>query len=124
MAMKDFFYKCQKLESQVVSDGLGGYETVEYLGITFDGLAVRKGASEQIVGALRGNEKTQYTFHCGDNVPLVKDSKVCFTEKGETKYIRLTSDAVINTDKSQNTDWKSYDAESYTPTAIVGSVGV
>lgn len=117
--MRDYFYNCQKLESRTVSDGLGGYETVEYLGITFKGLAVRKGASEQLVGALRGNEATQYNFHCEANIPLEKDDKICFTENGEKIYIRLTSSAVINTERSTQTDWKSYDAERYTPTTIV-----
>lgn len=119
MAMDEFFYDCQLLETKTVSDGFGGYETVEYLGIVFKGLAVRKSASEQLVGALRGNENVQYTFHCGANVPLDKDNKVAYIEKGERKYVRLTSSAVINTDKSQQTDWKSFDAESYTPTTIV-----
>lgn len=119
MAMRDYFYNCQKLESRTVADGFGGYETVEYLGIVFKGLAVRKGASEQLVGALRGNEATQYNFHCEASIPLEKDDKICFIENGEQIYIRLTSSAVINTALSQQTDWKSYDAERYTPTTIV-----
>lgn len=119
MAMQDYFYNCQKLETRTVSDGFGGYETVEYLGIEFQGLAVRKGASEQLIGSLRGNENTQYNFHCGANIPLDKDDKVTYTESGVKKYLRLTSSAVINTEKSTQTHWKSYDAESYTPTTIV-----
>lgn len=119
MAMRDYFYNCTKLESRTVSDGLGGYETVEYLGIEFQGLAVRKGASEQLVGALRGNENTQYTFHCEAAMPLEKDDKIGFIEGGEQKYIRLTSNAVVNAEKSTQTDWKSFDAEKYTPTTII-----
>lgn len=119
MSMQDYFYDCQKLETRIVSDGLGGYETVEYLGVTFKGLAVRKGANEQLVGALRGNENIQFTFHCEVGVPLEKDDKITYNENGETKYIRLTSSAVINTEQSQQTDWKSFDAERYTPTTIV-----
>lgn len=119
MAMKDYFYDCYKLETRTVADGLGGYETVEYLGIKFNGLAVKKGESEQLIGALRGNEKIQYTFHCPSNVPLEKDNKVSYTEKGIVKYLRLTSSPIINTDNSQQTDWMSFDAESYTPTTIV-----
>ena len=119
MAMQDYFYKCNKLESKVVADGLGGYETVEYIGIEFDGLAVKKGSSEQLIGALRGNEKIQYTFHTNSNVPLAKDDKVMYNEKGVDKYLRLTSNEDINTEKSQQTSWKSYSAESYEPTKIV-----
>lgn len=119
MAMKDYFYDCQKLETRTVSDGLGGYETVEYLGITFKGLAVKKSTNEQLIGALRGQENLQYTFHCPSNIPLEKDNKVAFVENGVTKYLRLTSNAIINTERSQQTDWKSYDAESYNPTTIV-----
>lgn len=119
MAMQDYFYECKKLETKTVSDGLGGFETVEYLGIAFKGLAVRKGASEQLIGALRGNENTQYNFHCVAEIPLDKDDKIAFTQNGETVYIRLTSSAVINTERSTQTDWKTYDAERYTPTTIV-----
>lgn len=119
MAMQDYFYPCHKLESKTVADGLGGYETVEYIGIEFQGLAVKKGSTEQLVGALRGNEEVQYIFHCGANVPLKKDDKVMYTEKGETKYLRLTSEADINAEQSMQTDWKSYSAESYIPTTII-----
>lgn len=115
MAMDDYFYKCNKLESVTVSDGLGGYKTIEYEGIEFKGLAVRKNSTEQLIGALRGQEEIQYTFHTYANVPLKKDDKVKFMEGGVAKYIRLTSDEVINTEQSQQTDWKSYSAESYTP---------
>lgn len=115
MAMDDYFYKCNKLESVTVSDGLGGYKTVEYEGIEFKGLAVRKNSTEQLIGALRGQEEIQYTFHTYANVPLKKDDKIKFMEGGVAKYIRLTSDEIINTEQSEQTDWKSYSAESYTP---------
>lgn len=119
MPMKDYFYKCNKLESKVVSDGLGGFETVEYVGIEFDGLAVKKGTSEQLIGALRGSEQVQYTFHCPVNIPLAKDDKIMYEEKGVKKYLRLTSNQDLNAEQSGQTDWKSYAAESYTPTNIV-----
>lgn len=119
MAMTDFFYPCWKIESKTVSDGLGGFETVEYLGVEFMGLAVKKGTTEQLIGALRGQENVQYTFHTYANMPLEKDSKIMYVEKGEKKYVRLTSNADINTEQSTQTDWKSYSAESYTPTTIV-----
>ena len=115
MAMDDYFYKCTKLESVTVSDGLGGYKTVEYEGIEFKGLAVRKNSTEQLIGALRGQEEIQYTFHTYANVPLKKDDKIKFMEGGAARYIRLTSDEIINTEQSEQTDWKSYSAESYTP---------
>lgn len=119
MAMTDYFYPCHKLESKTVLDGLGGYETVEYIGVEFMGLAVRRGVTEQLIGALRGNEETQYTFHTYANVPLEKDNKVMYVERGETKYIRLTSSAHVNAEQSGQTEWTSYDAESYIPTSIV-----
>ena len=115
MAMDDYFYKCNKLESVTVSDGLGGFKTVEYEGIEFKGLAVRKNSTEQLIGALRGQEEIQYTFHTYANVPLKKDDKIKFMEGGAAKYIRLTSDEIINAEQSEQTDWKSYSAESYTP---------
>lgn len=115
MAMDDYFYKCNKLESVTISDGLGGYKTVEYEGVEFKGLAVRKSSTEQLIGALRGQEEIQYTFHTYANVPLKKDDKIKFTEGGAARYIRLTSDEQINTERSEQTDWKSYSAESYTP---------
>ena len=115
MAMDDYFYLCNKLESVTVSDGLGGYKTVEYEGIEFKGLAVRKSSTEQLIGALRGQEEVQYTFHTYANVPLKKDDKIKFMEGGAARYIRLTSDEIINTEQSEQTDWKSYSAESYTP---------
>src|SRR5699024_8077028 len=115
MAMDDYFYVCNKLESVTVSDGLGGFKTVEYEGIEFKGLAVRKSSTEQLIAALRGHEEIQYTFHTYANVPLKKDDKIKFMEGGVAKYIRLTSDEIINTEQSEQTDWKSYSAESYTP---------
>ena len=115
MAMDDYFYQCNKLESVTISDGLGGFKTVEYEGIEFKGLAVRKSSTEQLIGALRGQEEIQYTFHTYANVPLKKDDKIKFMEGGVAKYIRLTSDEIINTEQSEQTDWKSYSAESYTP---------
>jgi hypothetical protein len=119
MAMTDYFYPCWKLESKTISDGLGGFETVEYVGIEFQGLAVRKSDTEQLVGALRGQENVQYTFHTLASVPLDKDDRIMYNENGVKKYLRLTSSADINTVKSQQTDWKSYSAESYVPTAVV-----
>ena len=113
--MDDYFYQCNKLESVTISDGLGGFKTVEYEGIEFKGLAVRKSSTEQLIGALRGQEEIQYTFHTYANVPLKKDDKIKFMEGGVAKYIRLTSDEIINTEQSEQTDWKSYSAESYTP---------
>ena len=115
MAMDDYFYKCNKLESVTVSNGLGGFKTVEYDGVEFKGLAVRKSSAEQLIGALRGQEEIQYTFHTYANVPLKKDDKVKFMEGGVAKYIRLTSNEQVNTEQSEQTDWKSYSAESYTP---------
>ena len=113
--MDDYFYKCNKLESVTVSDGLGGYKTVEYEGVEFKGLAVRKSSTEQLIGALRGQEETQYRFHTYANVPLKKDDKIKFMENGVAKYIRLTSDEQINTEQSEQTEWKTFLAESYTP---------
>ena len=115
MAMDDYFYQCNKLESVTVSDGLGGYKTVEYDGVEFKGLAVRKSSAEQLIGALRGQANEQYTFHTYANVPLKKDDKVKFMEGGVAKYIRLTSDEQLNTEQSEQTDWKTFAAESYTP---------
>ena len=113
--MDDYFYACNKLESVTVSDGLGGYKNVEYEGVEFKGLAVRKSSTEQLIGALRGQEEIQYTFHTYANVPLKKDDKVKFMEGGVAKYIRLTSDEQLNTEQSEQTDWKTFAAESYTP---------
>ena len=119
MAMSDYFYKCNKIESKIVSDGLGGFETVEYIGIEFDGLVVRKGSNEQLVGALRGSEQVQYTFHCPANVPLVKDDKIRYSVGGEYRYIRLSSDGILNAAQSDQTDWKTYNAESYIPAKTI-----
>lgn len=113
--MVEYFYKCNKLESRMVSDGIGGYKVIDTEGIEFEGLAVRKGSTEQLIGALRGKENILYTFHTYANVPLQKDDKVKYTEAGVDKYIRLTSSEQINTELSMQTEWKSYDAESYTP---------
>ena len=113
--MDEYCYGYNKLESVTVSDGLGGFKTVEYEGIEFKGLAVRKSSAEQLIGALRGQEEVQYTFHTYANVPLKKDDKIKFMEGGAARYIRLTSDEIINTEQSEQTDWKSYSAESYTP---------
>lgn len=115
MAMDDYFYACNKLESVTVSDGLGGFKTVEYEGIEFKGLAVRKSSTEQLIGALRGQANEQYRFHTYANVPLKKDDKIKFMENGVAKYIRLTSDEQINTEQSEQTEWKTFLAESYTP---------
>lgn len=118
MAMDDYFYVCNKLESVTVSDGLGGFKTVEYEGVEFKGLAVQKGSSEQLIGALRGNEEVQYTFHTYANVPLKKDDKIKFIEGGQAKYIRLTSNEQVNTEQSEQTYWKTYSAENYTPILV------
>lgn len=119
MAMTDYFYDCYKIEKMTVADGIGGYETVEYLGIDFKGLAVKKGSNEQLVGALRGSEKVQYSFHTFANIPLEKDDKVMYYENEKAMYIRLTSGAEINTGKSGQTGWKTYSAESYSPAGMV-----
>ena len=119
MAMSDYYLNCYKIETEVISDGFGGYETVEYKGVEFRGLPVKKGETEQLVGALRGQEEVQYTFHCPINIPLKKDDKVAYVENGVEKYIRLSSEEIINTEQSMQTDWKSYNAESYVPTNII-----
>lgn len=115
MAMKDMFYNVEKLEVRTVSDGLGGYEKIFYRGITFSGLAVRKTGNEQVVGALRGKENVQYTFHAPSNFPIDKDDIIAFVEPGATKerFIRISSSAIVNPTKSGQTDWKSYDAEEF-----------
>ena len=95
MAMQDYFIPCYKLETKTVSDGLGGYETVEYIGIAFKGLPVKKGDTEQLVGALRGSAGTQFNFHCPSNVPLKKDDKIMYEEDGKNQYIRLSSEPHI-----------------------------
>lgn len=117
--MQDYFYPCHKLESKMIADGFGGFEMAEYVGIEFRGLAVKRGSAEQLIGALRGKEQTQYTFHCPIEIPLEKSNKVMYNEKGVTKYIILTSSGEINTEKSTQTDWKTYSAERYTPTTII-----
>lgn len=119
MAMTDYFYNCIKLEAKTISDGLGGYDVVEYEGITFDGLAVKGGSQEQLIGALRGLQADSYTFHTYANIPLKKDDKVAYFENGAKKYIRLTTDKIVNAEQSLQTDWVSYNAESYVPTKVV-----
>ena len=119
MAMNDYFYNCNKVQNRVVSDGLGGYETVLYIGIEFKGLAVQRGSTEQLIGALRGGENILYNFHTVVNMPLKQNDIIRFSEGGKDKYIRLTGDAVINTEQSEQTDWKTYPAESYTPTTVI-----
>ena len=124
MAMQDYFYPCHKLEKETISDGLGGYETALRVGIEFQGLAVQKGSNEQLIGALRGNEHVQYTFSCPSNVPLEKDDIIMFKEPNSaiTKYIRLTGSEEVNPERSLQTDWKKYNAESYMPTTIIRGV--
>ena len=119
MAMQDYFIPCYKLETKTVSDGLGGFETVEYVGIAFNGLPVKKGDTEQLVGALRGSAYTQYNFHCPSNVPLKKDDRIMYEEDGEKRYIRLSSEPHINTERSLQTEWKTYEAETYNPASLV-----
>ena len=121
MAMTDYFITCHKIERETASDGLGGYETVEKVGIEFMGLPVKKSETEQLVGALRGNEEVQYNFHCYANMPLKKDDVIMYEEYGVNKFLRLSSDVIKNTDLSFQTDWKSYNAESYVPNKIVGA---
>lgn len=121
MAMTDYFITCHKIEKEMASDGLGGYETVEKVGIEFQGLPVKKGETEQLVGALRGNEEVQYNFHCPYNIPLKKDDIIMYEEYGMSKFLRLSSDVIKNTDESLQTDWKSYNAESYIPSKLIGA---
>lgn len=121
MAMTDYFRPCNILETKTVSDGLGGYEVVEYVGLEIEGLVARQSANEQLVGAIRGQEAIQYNFHTYASVPLDKDNKIMYTEDGKTKYIRLTSSAVINEPKSGQGVWKSYTAESYTPASVISA---
>lgn len=121
MAMTDYFITCHKIEQETASDGLGGYEIVEKIGIEFQGLPVKKGETEQIVGALRGSEETQYNFHCYANMPLKKDDVIMYEEYGERRFLRLSSEVIKNTDESLQTDWKSYNAESYIPNKIIGA---
>lgn len=117
--MTDFFHRCNIVESRMVADGLGGYEVVEYIGLEIEGLLVKKSSDEQLVGATRGIENTLYTFHTYANVPLLKDNKIRYNDGATIKYIRLTSSAELNADKSMQTDWKSYSAESYEPTSVI-----
>lgn len=121
--MTDFFYDCRKIEKRTVSDGIGGYETAYYYGITFKGLATNLSSQEKIVGALRGKEQTQNIFYAEVNFPLQKDDIVSYVEPTDPeqreKFVRLTSNAVVNPSESMQTDWKTYEAESYTPSMIL-----
>lgn len=119
MAMQDYWIDCNKVEQMTIGDGTGGYEVADTIGIGFKGLATQRGSSEQLIGALRGQENVQYAFTAPANLPLKKDDKITYVEGGVRKYIRLTSDAIINTDLSQQTDWRLYNAESYTPKLVV-----
>lgn len=115
MAMDDYFYDCQKVEKRTVNDGLGGYEKVLYRGVTFKGLVVRKSSTEQLIGSLRGLQVDQVNFFTYSSFPLDKDDIIAYTEKegGEEKFIRISSDEVVNTELSQQTDWVGRDAETY-----------
>ena len=119
MAMTDYFISCNKIENRLVSDGLGGYITVEYVGVAFMGLPVKGGITTQVVGAIKDKEKNSLQFHTYENIPLTKGDKVKYNEKGQDKYIILTSNVIVNTEKSMQTDWVTYLAEDYTPTGIV-----
>lgn len=119
MAVKDYYVDCQKLESKVVEDGLGGFETVEYFGISFKGLPTKRGSSEQLIGALRGKESIQYFFSAPKTVPLNKDDKIAYFDNGKRKFIRLTDEGTEAPTQSLQNEWKVYGAEDYQPTTIL-----
>ena len=119
MAVPDYYVYCQKLESKVIEDGLGGYETVEYLGISFKGLPTKRGSSEQLIGALRGKENIQYFFSAPVSIPLKKDDKIAYFENGIRKFIRLTDEGTQAPTQSLQKDWKVYGAEDYQPTTVL-----
>lgn len=123
MAMTDYFYQCRKVEKVTVSDGIGGYKVAYYYGINFNGLAVNLSTQEKIVGALSGKEQAQKRFHAEVNFPLQKDDIVSYVEPTDPEqreqFLRLTSNSINNPIESQQEDWKTYEAETYTPSNIL-----
>ena len=117
--IEDYFFTCYKMERETVADGLGGYEVVFYRGVSFKGLPTKNTPTEQVVGALRGQEKATYKFSCEKNMPLQKDDVIEWTdESGIDHYIRLTSNAIHNTAKSSQDYWKLFEAEEFDITTI------
>lgn len=119
MSMTDYFSKLNKIEKHIVKDSVGGFVEQYYTGIDFQGLVVKKGTQEQLVGAVRGKVAEQYTLHTYANIPLQKDDIIAYVEVGKTKYIRISSDVHLNPDKSLQTEWGSFDAETYNPAGSI-----
>lgn len=110
MAMNDYFINCTKMTVTRTSDGLNGYETTLTAGATVNGLPIRRRITETVVGAGHSNA-IKYTFHTSDNVS--KGDILRYTEDGVVRTIRITSDALTNTDLSGQTGWKSFEAVDY-----------
>nr|DAR01547.1 MAG TPA: head closure knob [Caudoviricetes sp.] len=121
MALQDYWHDCWVVERRIIADGLGGYETVESIGVQFRGLATKKSSQEQLIGAVRGNINAQYNFSTVENMPIDKDSTIMFIDRLTRKktYLRLTSDGVTAPDTSSQRAWKVFDAESYVPVKVV-----
>lgn len=81
MALQDYWHDCWVVERRIIADGLGGYETVESIGVQFRGLATKKSSQEQLIGAVRGNVNVQYNFSTVENMPIDKDSTIMFIDR-------------------------------------------
>ena len=124
MAMTDYFKKeaCQKVVQTKTANAYGNYTVTDAVtGAKFDGLLVKRAISEDTVGAQRTSVDNKYNLFVYDSTALVKDDKVCFTYRdGRKAYLRLTSDAILNDERSGQTAWKTYECETYEPTGSVG----
>ena len=117
--MTDYFKKsaCQKIVPTATMTAYGNAKITESYGAAFDGLLVKTSTGEKTVGAKSGQESNTYNLFVPIGVELVKDDKLRYTYiDGRSVFLRLTSNAIINDERSGQTDWKTYTAATYTPT--------
>lgn len=121
MAMTDYFKKdaCDKITQTDSANVHGNMTVVDSIasGSSFDGLLVKRALSSGTVGADRTSPSNTYNLFVYASEALSKDDKVRYTyANGEKVFIRLTSSAILNDEASGQTDWKTYEAETYEPT--------
>ena len=121
MAMTDYFKKnaCTKIVQTETVNSHGNKTVKDTLGSSFDGLLVKRALSETTAGARRDRTKDTYNLFVRSDAALAKSDKVRYTyNNGQSVYIRLTSNAILNEDFSGQTQWKTYEAETY-ETAVI-----
>lgn len=128
--IEDNFYTMNFVEQETIQDEYGSFKTILKVGVPFQGMAVTNSSIEQVIAALRGNLKVQYTVYANKEVPLIVGQLACMTFgamgvedpriKDDRLFLRMTGNPEVNTNPNLTQRyWYTITAESYIPTQEV-----